>query len=434
MNPDLIENIINKINHKKVTIGVIGLGYVGLPLSILIAKKGFKIFGFDNDKNKINKIQNGRSYLDRIKKEDINILRRKGIFYTNFKKLYLCDFIIIAVPTPLKNNKPNLEFVRKTVKLIKKYLRKGQTIILESTSYPGTTREEIVEKIVKFTSGKDIFVGFSSERINPGINENQINKIPKVISGYSDNCVFLISKLYGKIFNKIVKARTLEIAEFSKLLENIYRSVNIGFINEMKLIADRMGCDIYEILKIAETKPYGFVRFNPGPGIGGHCIPIDPNFLYWKAKKKGISAKFIKLSAETNLKILDYLKKIVIKINKKSKINKNKFKILILGITYKKNVDDLRESSSLNLIKKLKKNNFSKIYFSDPFVKSKPKTRDFGSSIKKIDINSRNLKKFDLTILMTDHDNFDYKKIYNNSKLILDTRGRYKVDQKVIRG
>ncbi len=419
---------------KNYTIGVIGLGYVGLPLAILFAKKKFRVIGFDIDLEKVKKLKKNESYLKRISKTQIKqIKKKKGTFTNNFELVNKCDCIIICVPTPLKKNKPDLSFIQNTIKKIYKYLKTKQLIILESTSYPGTTRELVVEKLnKKFDVGKDFFIGFSSERINPGENENVIDEIPKVISGYSDKCLNLISKLYSKIFKKVVKSKSLEIAEFSKLLENIYRSVNIGFVNEMKIIADKMNLDIFEILKVAKTKPYGFNAFEPGPGVGGHCIPIDPEYLYWKSKKIGLEANFIKLSAKTNNDVIKFIIKKINLIKSRFYKNKKKLKILILGVSYKKNVDDLRESSSVRLIKKLKKENYQ-IDYSDPFVKMKINIRDFNSNQKSIRINKTNLSKYDISILMTDHDKFDYKKIYNYSKRIIDCRGKFTIDEKVFR-
>ena len=435
MNINYKNEIINKINKKKLVIGVIGLGYVGLPLAILLAKKGYKVFGFDTDKEKISSIYSRQSYIKRIDNNNIRLLLKKGKFFSNYKNIFICDVVIICVPTPLYKNKPDLSYIRRTVKSINQYLRFGQTIILESTSYPGTTEEEIAGKInKKFKIGKNFFIGFSSERINPGENENKLHLIPKVISGFSINCRTVISHLYGKLFKKIVKAKTLKIAEFSKLLENIYRAVNIGFINEMKFVADKMKTDIYEVISVASTKPYGFVRFNPGPGVGGHCIPIDPNYLYWKAKEVGVFANFIELSAETNIKVVKFIKNKILKKLKDLKIDKVKAKILILGLAYKKNVDDLRESSSLKLITLLKKNKINKIEYSDPYVTKKINTRDFKLNLRNIKLTSKKLSKYDIVVIMTDHDKFNYKDIYKYSKNIIDCRGRYKIDHKVTRG
>ncbi|MDC1077870.1 nucleotide sugar dehydrogenase [Candidatus Pelagibacter sp.] len=429
----IIKKIIKDIRSKKAKIGIIGLGYVGLPLAILFAKKDFRVIGFDTDKKKIQALNKKKSYIDRISSSQVKQIFKKGFCTYDFSHITECDCIIICVPTPLKKNQPDLSFIKYTITSILKYLKKEQLIILESTSYPGTTRELVVNKVSKiFDIGKNFYIGFSSERINPGINENSLHQIPKVISGSSKMCLKVISELYKKVFNKVVLSNSLEIAEFSKLLENIYRSVNIGFMNEMKFIADKMNLDIFEILKIAKTKPYGFNAFDPGPGVGGHCIPIDPEYLYWKSKKLGIEAKFIKLSAQTNHNVTSFIITKIKKLVKDSYSNKKKIKILILGVTYKKNVDDLRESSGIKLIKNLKKNNYV-IDFSDPYVAKKILVRDFKTNRLGINITPNKLKTYDITILMTDHDKFDYRMIYRYSKKIIDCRGKYPVDHKVIR-
>lgn len=432
----MINKLGKLIKKKKINVGVVGLGYVGLPLAILFAKKGCKVFGFDTNIDKIKIINSQKSYIERIAASEVCSLLKKGIVTNNFKNIINCDVIVICVPTPLKNkNLPDLSFIKKTFISIKKYLRKNQILILESTSYPGTTREEFASKLnKKFSIGKNFFIGFSSERINPGFNENSIANIPKVVSGYSSNCLKLVATFYKLFFKKVVHASSLEIAEFSKLLENIYRSVNIGFINEMKFIADKMSLDIFEIINVAKTKPYGFRPFHPGPGIGGHCIPIDPHYLYWKAKQKGINADFIKLSANTNLKVIDFIKAKILKLIMKNNIKSNTAKILILGMAYKPNVDDLRESGSINLIHKLLHAKIRKIQWSDPHIKKTISIDKYSYRAKGIVISPVVLKSFDIVLLMTDHDKFDYEMIYKNSKLIIDCRGRFPVDQKVIRG
>ena len=429
-----MREIIKKIKNKKLVIGVIGLGYVGLPLSILFAKKKFKIIGFDIDKKKIKSLCNQKSYIERISKSDIKILSKSSNFTSNFGHISECDVIIITVPTPLtKNQLPDLHYVKSCLKQIFPFMKKKQTIILESTSYPGTTRELIVNKLKsKFLIGKELFVGFSSERIDPGLNENKIHLVPKVVSGYSDKCLKIVSEIYRPIFNSVVKSESLEVAEFSKLLENVYRSVNIGFINEMKMIADKMRLDIFEIIKVSSTKPFGFRTFHPGPGIGGHCIPIDPMYLYWKSKQLNYNAEFIKLSKETNFKVLNFLVKKINKLQKKIKFLSKKIKILILGMSYKKNLDDMRESSSIKLIKKLLDLNFKYVDYSDPHI-SKTNINGINYSKKSINLTIKNLKKYHITLLMTDHDKFNYKKIYQYSNTIIDCRGKFKVGDKVIR-
>ena len=429
----LLEKKINLIETKRCCIGIIGLGYVGLPLSILFAKNNFKLIGFDTDKKKISEIKRNNSYIDRISNKDISLINKNGNFYSKFSHIAKCDVIIICVPTPLKNDdSPDLSYIKTTINSIKNFLKKGQVIILESTSYPGTTKDEIYQKIKdKFKIGENFFLGFSSERIDPGKNENSIQNIPKVVSGHSKNCLKIISNFYSKSFNEIVESKSIEIAEFSKLLENIYRSVNIGFINEMKILADKMNIDIFDIIEIANTKPYGFRRFHPGPGVGGHCIPVDPSYLYWKSVKVGLPAKFIRLSAQVNKLVLEFIIKKIIKNLNSKKITFTKSKILILGVSYKKGVDDFRESASIKLINKLLKKGIKKISIHDPYVESK-------ISIKKIQkiklLNPKVLKSFDITVLMTDHDLFDYDLIKKNAKLIIDCRGRFEAKDNVQRG
>ena len=428
-----LKKLNNLIDTKKCSVGIIGLGYVGLPLSILFVKNNFKIIGFDVDKKKIAKIKKNQSYIERISNNDVGLINKGGQFYSNFSNISKCDIIIICVPTPLKKNySPDLSFIKATIDSIKKFLRKGQVIVLESTSYPGTTKDEIYKKIKnRFVFGEDFFLGFSSERIDPGINENSIQKIPKVVSGYSKNCLKVISNFYSKSFNDIVESKNIEIAEFSKLLENVYRSVNIGFINEMKILADKMKIDIFDVIDVASTKPYGFRRFFPGPGIGGHCIPVDPHYLYWKSVKVGFPAKFIKLSGEINILVLNFLLKKILKNLKYKKIPLIKSKILILGLSYKKNLDDIRESASTKLIESLFKKGIKSISVYDPYVEGKILTK----KIKKLkNLNSGTIRSFDIVVLMTDHDLFDYDLIKNNAKLIIDCRGRYKVANNVQRG
>ena len=426
-------NYKKRIISKKNCVSVIGLGYVGLPLSLLISKKD-KVIGIDIDKKKISTLNSNISYLERIDNSKIRRFnKKKNFFCSDFSKLKDSDFIIICVPTPLKkDNTPDLSFIKNALAKIKPHLKKGHVVILESTSYPGTTHDHVVKILNKnFKVGEEIFVGFSSERIDPGRNDNKIEKIPKVVSGYSKNCLFAISKFYQKHFTKIFKAESIVIAEFSKLLENIYRSVNIGFINEMKMIADKMGVDVFKIIEAANTKPYGFRRFWPGPGIGGHCIPIDPLYLNFAAKKFGYDSKFVKLSSEVNSKTTKFVENKVISTLRKNNIKFSSAKILFLGLSYKKNLDDYRESASLKLFDLLKKKGVKKIKFYDPHFKKNNIPKKI-VLLTKLSLNT--LQNFDLVILMTDHDCFDYKFINKNSKKIIDCRGKFPVSEKVIRG
>ena len=426
-------NYKKKIISKKNCVSVIGLGYVGLPLSLLLSKKD-KVIGIDIDKKKINILNSNKSYLERIDNGKIRKFNnKKNIFCSDFSKLKDSDFIIICVPTPLKkNNTPDLSFIKNALIKIKPHLKQGHVIILESTSYPGTTHDHVIKILSKnFKVGEEIFVGFSSERIDPGRNDNKIEKIPKVVSGYSKNCLFAISKFYQKHFTKIFKAESIVIAEFSKLLENIYRSVNIGFINEMKMIADKMGVDVFKIIEAANTKPYGFRRFWPGPGIGGHCIPIDPLYLNFAAKKFGYDSKFVKLSSEVNSKTTKFVENKVISYLCKNDIKFSSAKILFLGLSYKKNLDDYRESASLKLFDLLKKKGVKKIKFYDPHFKKNNIPKKIVLLTK---LTSSTLMNFDLVVLLTDHDCFNYKFINKNSKKIIDCRGKFPISEKVIRG
>lgn len=427
------DNFTSRLKSKKIAVGVIGMGYVGLPLAILAAKKNFRVFGYERDSYRFKMLNKRKSYFTNIPSTSLNVFSKKTKFFKRFSNISECDTLIICLPTPLKNNKPDLSHIVDAIKLLKPQLRKGQLLILESTSYPGTTREELYEKLKsKFLIGKDFFIGFSSERINPGYNDNKIDKIPKVVSGYSSKCLNLCEKFYNNLFENVIKAKSLEDAEFSKLLENIYRSVNIGFINEMKFIADRFNLDIFEILSLSTTKPYGFSRFDPGPGVGGHCIPIDPQYLYWKSVKKGFNPEFIKLSAKINLDVTKFIYNKIVLHTKKIKKSKSNIKILILGISYKKNLDDIRASAPKRLVDYLISKKFNFVSYSDPLISS----CEFSKNIRKtsIKLSPGSLKKNDIVILATDHDQFDYDLIKNNSNFIIDCRGRYSLNKKIVRG
>ncbi len=420
-----------KIINKKIKIAVIGIGYVGLPLCLRFLKKGYKVYGIDRDKQKIDSIKRKKSYIASIDSKEIKHALSLGFQVTNnFKIISSVDVIIVCVPTPLyKNKTPDMSYISETANKIKNYIKKKQMIILESTIYPGATEEFFLPilKKNKLVPGKDVFLVYSPEREDPGNKNFTIAKgnIPKIISGFSFNCIDLAETLYSRI-TKIVKVSTIKTAEFTKLLENVYRSINIGFVNEMKLIANKMDINIHEAIKAAKTKPFGFHAFYPGPGLGGHCIPVDPFILTWKAKKFGLMTRFIELSAKINDGMPQYAIDVLKKALHDTKKKLNKSKILILGISYKKNSDDIRESPSIRIISIL--NKFKcKVFFSDPFLKNKPELRNIEKKIhaKNIILNVRNLKKFDASILVTDHDNFDYNLIKKYSKIIVDCRNRF---------
>jgi UDP-N-acetyl-D-glucosamine dehydrogenase len=423
-----MKNLISKIENKKAKIGVVGLGYVGLPLLLSFAKKGFPVYGLDTNKKKIDLLKKGKTNLKKYEKLLKKVKKKCRLnFEPNYKKfISSLDIIIICLPTPLKkNNSPDISFIKRCVYKLDKFLRKDQAIILESTSYPGTTREIILPiiKKKKFRIGKDFFLIYSPEREDPTYKNFTINNIPKVISGLTRNCLIVADKIYNKI-TTTVKVSSLESAEFTKLLENIYRSVNIGFINEMKIIAHKMKIDIHESIKAAETKPFGFRAFNPGPGLGGHCIPIDPHYLAWKSKQFGVRANFIKLSAQVNGSMPKYVVSNLLKnLKNKNKLKSpKKNKILIVGVTYKENIDDIRESPALEIIKILLKNKFL-VSYADPHYNGKIEVNK--KTIKKIKINYKSLNKYSAIIIVADHDKFDYKKIKKTANLIIDTRNRY---------
>ena len=424
------------IKSKESTIGIIGLGYVGLPLAIRFSEEGFKVIGFDIDDVKVNLLNNQESYIKHIKEDDISAMFDQGFMATtDFANISDIDAILICVPTPLGvHNEPDLSYVKSTLDLIKDHLREGQLLILESTTYPGTTAEEIVPVIEKvgFKVGENFYIGYSPEREDPGNKDYTTKTIPKVVSGHTKNCLEVTTALYDQIVDQTVPVSSTQVAEMTKILENIHRAVNIGLVNELKMVADKMNIDINEVIKAAATKPFGFTPYYPGPGLGGHCIPIDPFYLTWKAKEMGINTRFIELAGEINSAMPSYVvSKVTDALNTVGKSISGS-KILILGLAYKKNIDDLRESPSLELIELLLEKG-AHVDYSDPFIAETHKTRKNDFNMKSISINKESLNSFNLAILATDHDDFDYKLIEKESKLIVDTRGKFKVSKKVIK-
>ncbi len=414
--------LFRKLNSNKHKIGVVGLGYVGLPLVKKFLQSGCKkIFGVDNDKKKIRLLQKGKSPIDSIKIKYFQ--KNYSQISTDYLILRNVDIIIICLPTPLKSkNKPDLSYLENCYKNLSKINIRNKIIILESTVYPGVTRKlanEIVLSDKKLEIGKNIFFGYSPERENPGDKKFSYNKTPKVISGYTLLCLKLLKLIYKNITKKTFSCHTLEEAETSKLLENLYRSINIGLVNEMKIICNNLNIDVHNVIESAATKNFGFQKFVPGPGLGGHCIPIDPYYLSWISKKKGYDPLLLKSSAKIN----NNMPKII--TNKILKFFNKKPKILIFGISYKKNVDDDRESPSFEFMKifNKKKINFDVI---DPFFKEIKIGRQIKFKKKLIKLNMKNAKNYDCALIVTDHDKFDYKFIKNNFKLIFDCRGVYK--------
>ena len=436
-NNEISKQLLKKIVKKELAVGIIGLGYVGLPLALEFCKKGIKTFGFDTNVNLIKSLKKCKSYIHHICSNELgNYIRNENLTpNTNLENIKEVDVIIICVPTPLnKNKEPDLTFIKNSLLSIRDFFQKGQVLILESTTYPGTT-EEIIKPFIEANGlkiGKDFFLIYSPEREDPGNRFYNSSNTPKILGGCSKVCAMLGKKIYGIITKKVIVLSSTKAAEMTKLLENIHRAVNIGLVNELKPIAESLGIDIYEIIRAAATKPFGFMPYYPGPGLGGHCIPIDPFYLTWKAREFGLNTKFIELAGEINASMPSYVvNKVTNTLNDICKSVK-KSRILILGISYKKNIDDARESPSLEIINLLLKKG-ADIEYNDPYFKEFPKFRKYNFSIKKVALNRENIKKFDCSLLLTDHDSFDYELIKKNSKLIIDTRGKYLPSKTIIR-
>jgi len=410
-------------------IGIVGIGYVGLPLVHAFCENNISCIGFDIDQKKVDDLNNAKSFLNTPSNEELSSFIKKKLFHasSNFKEIKDVTHIVICVPTPIdKYRKPDLTFVKESIKSVLPHLQKGCLISLESTTYPGTTRT-ILKNIIEKNGmkvGEDVFLSYSPEREDPGNNEFNLKNTPKLVSGLSKKCLAKAKKLYSLICESVVEVSSLEVAETAKLVENIQRSVNIGLMNELKILADSMGVNIFEVIDAAATKPFGFSKYYPGPGVGGHCIPVDPFYLTYKAKEYGIDTKFIELAGEVNRSMPNFvINKISDALNQK-KLSINSSKILCLGISYKKNVGDTRESPPVEIFDKLKKLG-ANVDYADPFFKIFPKTKKYVYKDKAKSIIDIKLSDYDLVVLLTDHDEWDYKDILNNSKIIIDTRGKY---------
>ena len=405
------ESLKNKIKKNKATVCIIGLGYVGTALIEKLSKVGFNIIGIDKNKSKFKKIDK----------------KKKIMLSDNYKYIAKSDIIVIAVPTPLTANlSPDLSYIKKAIISMKKYIKKGQLISLESTTYPGTTQDLLGEFIKKegFIISRDYFLVYSPERISPELQikdkkiKYKLDNTPKVCGGYSKNCKILGNEFYKKITKKVVIASSLEVAETTKMIENIFRSINIALVNELKMFLTKIDIDINEALDLAGTKPFGFTKFVPGPGYGGHCIPLDPFYLYWLAKKNNFDLKFIKTSGIINRETTNWITRKVVNFIKTKHIKLFKKKILIIGVAYKQNIDDTRESPAFKLAQKFKNKGFNFDY-SDPYIKK----IIFNKKIKKSKkITKKLLKKYPVVLIVTDHNKFDYKLISREAKYIFDSR------------
>jgi len=430
-----VKVLIDMIKKREAKIGIIGMGYVGLPLVKTFLKHGFEVTGFDIDPVKVAKLNQGQSYILHVSAEELKNYLAQGRFRAtaDFSQLSQMEAILICVPTPLDAHRnPDLSFVLKTTETIANYLRPGQLVVLESTTYPGTT-DEVMLPILERTGlkvGRDFFLAYSPERENPGDRSYSTEKIPKVVGGVTKNCLQVAKTLYGEVVVRTVPVSSPKVAEATKLLENIFRSVNIAMVNEMKMIFDRLGIDIWEVIAAAATKPFGFMPFYPGPGYGGHCIPVDPFYLTWKAKEVDYPTKFIELAGEINTQMPYYVVNRTIEaLNERGKAI-NGAKILVLGIAYKKDVDDQRESPSLKIISLFQQKG-ARVSYHDPYVPRSFGHREYpGLDLRSAALTARRLQQMDAVVIATDHSVFDYEWIVKNSQLIIDTRNAIKKKRK----
>lgn len=423
-----LNTLIEKLGDRSALIGIVGLGYVGLPLMLRYSEIGFRVLGFDIDAEKVVHLNQGRSRIQHIPSEAIAAARRSGFeATTDFGRVSEADALIICVPTPLNSHRePDLSFVINTTESLIPYIRKGQIISLESTTYPGTTDEELRPRIEAqgLKVGEDVFLVFSPEREDPANPDFITKTIPKVCGGTTPACLKAGQALYGAAVDRVVPVSSTRAAEMTKLLENIHRAVNIGLVNEMKIVADRMGIDIHEVIRAAATKPFGFVPYYPGPGLGGHCIPIDPFYLTWKAREYGVHTRFIELAGEINSGMPHWvIDKIAGALNDRSRAIKGS-RVLVLGIAYKKNVDDMRESPAVELMELLTKKG-AVVEYSDPHVPVFPKMRKHRFDLASVPLTAERVGGYDLVLIATNHDAFDYELIRKNAKLVVDTRGVY---------
>ena len=422
--------LLKKIKSRRAVIGIIGLGYVGLPLAIRFGEERFRALGFDIDSKKVDMLNRGESYIKHVPSEGIRKVKDTGMFEatTDFSRLREVDAIIICVPTPLdKNKEPDMSYIERTSEEISRFMRCGQLISLESTTYPGTTREVLLPKFEQtgLKAGRDFFLVFSPEREDPGNRKFSTKNTPKLVGGITSDCLAAGKLLYAQIVDRVIPVSSPETAEFAKILENTFRSVNIALVNELKVLADKMNVDIWEVIEAAATKPFGFMPFYPGPGLGGHCIPIDPFYLAWKARELNFNTHFIELAGEINTDMPEYvISKLADGLNKNEKCL-NKAKILVLGLAYKKDIDDLREAPAIEIIKLLQGKG-ANVFYHDPFIPRTRKGRTHDLGMDSSPLTPAFLKTMDAVVIVTDHSTYDFDWIVKHSKLVVDTRNATK--------
>jgi UDP-N-acetyl-D-glucosamine dehydrogenase len=417
-----------KIRNKQLNLAVVGLGYVGFPLALEFAKKGIKVTGIEIDHDRLKSITNRKSYISDISSRELSTALSSGYFKAsaNFSDIRQADVILICVPTPLKRKYlPDISFIKNAVKETALHIKNGALIILESTTYPGTTEEEILPIFEKcgFRHGRDFYLCFSPERIDPGNKKFPVQKIPKVMGGLSPEATQLAMAVYNIIIKKVVPVSSSRAAETVKLLENTFRLINIGLIDELAMMAHKMKIDIWEVIQAASTKPFGFMPFYPGPGVGGHCIPKDPLYLHWKAKSFGFHSRFIQLASN----VINYMPEYIVKRIEDALIRRSKrslvgAKILVMGVTYKKDIKDLRKSPSIDAISSLKRQG-AKVYYSDPII---PFLRLKDIDLESVKLSDKKIREFDCVLIATDHSGVDYARLLKNAKLVFDSRNVYK--------
>ncbi len=422
-----LDEIKSMIDRREFRVGVVGLGYVGLPLAVEFAKAGFHVTGFDVDQKKVDLLNDGKSYIPDVSQDTLGELVKDGLLdaTTDFSRIKEMDGIIICVPTPLSKTKdPDMRYIQSATHSIAGNLREGHVISLESTTYPGTT-DEFVKPILESSGlkvGRDFFLAFSPERIDPGNKKYQVKNTPKVVGGVEPNSTEIVSYLYSKVIDKVVPVSSAKAAEMTKLLENTFRSVNIALVNEFAIMCQILGIDVWEVIEAASTKPFGFMPFYPGPGIGGHCIPIDPHYLSWKLKTLNYNARFIELASEINTNMPRYVvQRVADALNEFEKSVKGS-QILVLGVAYKKDIDDTRESPALDVIELLE-NKGADVKYNDPYV---PELFLNGRTRKSAKLTEKLLHDVDCVVITTDHSDYDYNWIVKNSKLVVDTKNATK--------
>jgi UDP-N-acetyl-D-glucosamine dehydrogenase len=417
------QDLLERIENRSAVIGVIGLGYVGLPLAMEFAKAGFKVIGFDVSQRVVSLLNEGTSHIQDVPGSEVAALVREGLFEatTDEARLSETDAISIAVPTPLsKTRDPDMSYVISATEAAMRQAHSGMLVILESTTYPGTTREILLPALSKrgFTVGEDVFVAFSPERVDPGNPVYHTKNTPKVVGGITPACTQLAKALYGACIDQIVTVSSPEAAELVKLLENTFRSVNIGMVNEMAIVCDKLGVDVWEVIDAAATKPFGFMRFTPGPGIGGHCIPLDPHYLAWKMRTLNYKTRFIDLASEINSQMPAFVVEKVMHALNADRKPVNGSRVLVLGVAYKRDIDDVRESPALDVIRLLEDQGAT-VDFHDPYIRC---VREDGHVREGVDLTAEAVADTDAVVVVTDHRNVDYQLVMDNALLVVDSR------------